>query len=233
MTITILCAMQPEADTILQMMGLRSINTPWKHTLPPSLWANEDQSITLVTNGFDPRTNANLIGTTPATFATQLVINHLNPELIIVAGAAGGCSKATSIGQTFLIDNAFHHDRRIPLPEFADYAHGPERLHCPTTIDLPHANISTGNALDTLDHELDFFNKHNITIKDMETASIAWTASLYETKTMAIRSITDFYDHPTPENQFLNNFDLALSNLSNTIAEQWAQIESAIVSPAN
>lgn len=233
MTITILCAMQPEADAILHAMNLHSVETPWNQSLPPNLWANENRSITLVTNGFDPRTKANLIGTTPATFATQLLINHLNPELIISAGAAGGCSQATKIGQTFLIDSAYHHDRRIPLPEFAQYAHGPEQLWTVPYINLPRATISTGNALDTLDHELEFFKRHHITVKDMETASVAWTASLYGTKTMGIRSITDFYDHPTPENQFLSNFNLALSNLADSISQHWPQIETAIASPAN
>ena len=220
--LTILCAMQPEADAIITALDLTPAPTPWPTNLPPNLWSNNDHSLTLVTNGFDPRTNANLIGTTPAAFATQLLINHLNPKLILIAGAAGGCSQATSIGQTFIIEKAYHHDRRIPLPEFTHYAQGPEQLHIPpqlkNNIDLPIATISTGNALDTLDHELDFFKQHNITVKDMETASIAWTASLHNTKTMAIRSITDHYDHPTPENQFLQNFDLALKNLADTIA---------------
>jgi len=215
--LTILCAMQPEADAIITTLDLTPAPTPWPTHLPPNLWSNSDHSLTLVTNGYDPRTNANLIGTTPATFATQLLINHLNPKLILIAGAAGGCSQATSIGQTFLIEKAYHHDRRIPLPEFTHYAHGPEALHAPSTINLPRATISTGNALDTLNHELDFFKHHNITVKDMETAAIAWTASLHNTKTMAIRSITDHYDHAAPQDQFLKNFDLALTNLATTI----------------
>ncbi len=215
--LTILCAMQPEADAIIAALELTKTNTPWPTNLPPKLWSHPDHPLTLVTNGHDPRTNANLIGITPATYATQLLINHLNPSCLLIAGAAGGDSASTSIGQTFLIDQAYHHDRRIPLPEFAHYAHGPEPLHAPQSIDLPTATISTGNALDTLPHELDFFKAHNSTVKDMETASIAWTASLHQTKAIAIRSITDFYDHPTPETQFLNNFDLALTNLAQAI----------------
>jgi len=220
-TLTILCAMQPEADAIINKLKLVPSPTPWPTNLPPNLWTNNDHTITLVTTGYDPRTNANLIGTIPAAYTTQLLINHLNPTLILVAGAAGGCSHATSIAQTFLIDKAYHHDRRIPLPEFTHYAPGPEPLHCPPelqqTLDLPIATISTGNALDTLAHELAFFKHHNITIKDMETAAIAWTASLSSTKVLAIRSITDFYDHAAPEHQFLKNFDQALTALADTI----------------
>ncbi|MDF1809756.1 MAG: hypothetical protein P1U42_08680 [Phycisphaerales bacterium] len=218
--LTILCAMQPEADAIIQALNLESCETPWDPALPPKLWRSREREtpITLVTNGFDPRTNANLIGTTPATFATQLLINHLDPALLLVAGAAGGCSHSTSIGQTFLIDKAFHHDRRIPLPEFREYSHGPEELLTPLGTNFPIASISTGNGLDTLEHELDFFKLNKVTIKDMETASVVWAASLMKTKVAAIRSITDYYDHPTPENQFLANFDLALSNLAQSIS---------------
>ena len=176
--LTLLCAMQPEADPIIDALGLVSVQTPWSENLPPNLWEGRvgTKKVTLVTNGFDPRTNANLIGTTPATLATHTVLNHLNPSMILVAGAAGGCSKSTQIG--------------------------------------------------TLDHELAFFLKHGITVKDMETASIAWTASLYQVPTMAIRSITDFYDHPTPEHQFLENFDLALSNLASEIRKILPALDS-------
>jgi nucleoside phosphorylase len=223
--LTILCAMQPEADAIISALNLTPTQTPWAQSLPPKLWTGtiSEHPITLVTNGFDARTSANLIGTTPATLATMLLIEHLAPSAILVAGAAGGCSKSTSIGEVFLIDRAFHHDRRIPLPEFADYAHGPEPLHCSELLarafSVRIASISTGNALDTLDHELEFFDKHAVSVKDMETASIAWTAAQLNTRVIALRSITDFYDHPAPENQFLANFDLALSNLASTIKQ--------------
>lgn len=226
--LTLLCAMQPEADPIINALGLVSVQTPWSENLPPNLWEGRvgTKKVTLVTNGFDPRTNANLIGTTPATLATHTVLNHLNPSMVLVAGAAGGCSKSTQIGEVFAIDKAFHHDRRIPLAEFKEYAHGPESLHVYDSSSLRVATISTGNSLDTLDHELAFFLKHGITVKDMETASIAWTASLYQVPTMAIRSITDFYDHPTPEHQFLENFDLALSNLASEIRKILPALDS-------
>lgn len=223
--LTILCAMQPEADAIISALNLTRSKAPWAQSLPPRVWTGTiaDHQITLVTNGYDTRTNANLIGTTPATLATTLLIQHLVPSTILIAGAAGGCSQSTSIGEVFLINNAFHHDRRIPLPEFADYAHGPETLHwnqkLADAFKARVATISTGNALDTLEHELGFFKSNAITVKDMETASIAWTAAQHGTRVMALRSITDFYDHPTPEHQFLANFDLALTNLAAAIKE--------------
>jgi nucleoside phosphorylase len=233
--LTILCAMQPEADAIISALNLTKTNTPWPTTLPPNLWTGGTESapITLVTNGFDPRTNANLIGTTPATLATQLLINHLDPSAILVAGAAGGCSSSTTIGEVLLIDQAFHHDRRIPLPEFANYAHGPEPLHCTPqlaeSLNTRTATISTGNALDTLPRELEFFKQNNITVKDMETASIAWTAAQHNKPVIALRSITDFYDHPTPENQFLANFDLALTNLAESIQRNLPTITQHLI----
>lgn len=223
--IVILCAMQGEADAVIGRLGLRPAPTPWPEQLPPRMWSGEVEGewVLLVTNGHDPRTGADLIGTTPATLATSLIVEKLDPGMILVAGAAGGCSENTRVGQVLMIERAYHHDRRIPLPEFAEYAHGPEALHA-----SPHlagafgaeiACISTGNALDTLDWELEFFREKGITVKDMETASIAWTASLSGVPVMALRSITDHYDHPAPESQFLANFEQALRNLAESVAK--------------
>lgn len=216
--------MQGEADAIIARLGLEPQHTPWPESLPPRMWSGrvEDERILLVTNGHDPRTGADLIGTTPATLATSLIVEKLNPGVILVAGAAGGCSDATRVGDVLIIDRAYHHDRRIPLPEFEDYAIGPEHLLCsPRLADAFGARvgrISTGNALDTLPPELDFFKTHGITVKDMETASIVWTANLSDVPVVAVRAITDHYDHPTPESQFLANFEQALRHLGESVA---------------
>lgn len=222
-TVVILCAMQGEADAIIERLGMTPQSTPWPTTLPPRMWAGDvgGERVLLITNGHDPRTGADLIGTTPATLATSLIVEKLSPRVIVVAGAAGGCSQSTHVGQVLMIEKAYHHDRRIPLEEFAEYAHGPEELmastHLAEAFGVELANISTGNALDTLDWELDFFRDQCVTVKDMETASIVWTANLSGVPVVAIRSITDHYDHPSPESQFMANFELALRNLAESI----------------
>ena len=222
--VVILCAMQGEADAIINRLGLTPTGQPWPESLPPRLWSGtiEGERVLLVTNGHDPKTGADLIGTTPATLATSLIIEKLSPRLLLVAGAAGGCSESTTVGDVLLIDRAYHHDRRIPLPEFEQYAIGPEHLicsqHLADAFGASIGTISTGNALDTLPAELDFFNLHTITVKDMETASIVWTANLSDVPVVALRSITDYYDHPAPESQFLANFEHALRNLAESVA---------------
>lgn len=222
--LVILCAMQGEANAIIDRLGMIPHACPWPESLPPRMWSGEvdGERVVLVTNGHDPRTGADLIGTTPATLATSLVVEKLDPRAILVAGAAGGCSEATRVGQVLLIERAFHHDRRIPLPEFAEYAHGPETLvasnHLADAFGAEMGTISTGNGLDTLDWELSFFKENGVTVKDMETASIVWTANLSGVPVVALRSITDHYDHPAPESQFLANFELALRHLAESIA---------------
>jgi nucleoside phosphorylase len=222
--LVILCAMQGEANAIIERLSLSPADTPWPASLPPRMWSGEveGERVVLVTNGHDSKSGADLIGTTPATLATSLIVEKLDPRMILIAGAAGGCSEATRVGHVYLIERAFHHDRRIPLPEFEEYAHGPEHLHAnphlAEAFDAQIATISTGNALDTLDWELSFFRENGITVKDMETASIAWTANLSAVPVMALRSITDHYDHPAPESQFLSNFEHALRNLADSVA---------------
>lgn len=220
--VTILCAMQAEADPIVDALGLSPSESPWSPSLPMRCWAHPSDPVTLVVNGTDERTGVDLIGTTPATLATHAIVQHWRPGTILVAGAAGGHSGRTAIGRVHLVDRAFHHDRRIPLPGFDAYGIGPEPLHHDPALaeafGASIATISTGNALDTLDTELAFFERHTVTLKDMETASIAWTAARSGVRTIALRAVTDFFDHPAPAEQFLANFDRAVSNLAACVA---------------
>lgn len=210
--------MRAEAEPIIGRLGLRPADGGWDDRLPMRCWVDASGAVALVVNGTDARTGVDLIGTTPATLATRAIGECLRPGAIVVAGAAGGRSGRTEIGRVHLVDRAFHHDRRIPLPGFESYGIGPEGLHhsralaeaCGVTV----ATISTGNALDTLDAELGFFERHGVTLKDMETASIAWTAGLTGTRVMGLRAVTDFFDHGLPQEQFLANFDLAGTNLA-------------------
>jgi nucleoside phosphorylase len=216
--VVVLCAMLGEAAPIIARLGLEPAEVPWDVRLPMGLWRHPVDEVALVTNGVDAKTGADLIGTTPACLAASMVCEYLRPRVLLVAGAAGGKAGATEIGRVHLIDRAFHHDRRIPLPEFAAYAHGPERLFvseelgeaCGATV----ATISTGNALDTMDGELVFFDTHGVTVKDMETAAIAWVAAQYGVRVVALRAITDYFDHASPADQFLANFGLAVGNLA-------------------
>lgn len=220
--VTILCAMRAEAEPIIAGLGLEPGEAGWNPAWPVRCWRHPSEPVTLVINGTDARTGVDLIGTTPATLATLAVVEHLRPRAILVAGAAGGHSGRTAIGRVHLVDRAFHHDRRIPLPGFDAYGIGPESLHHSDALaeafGVGIATISTGNALDTLPGELAFFERHSVTLKDMETASIAWTAGHAGTRVLALRAVTDFFDHPTPEHQFLANFDAAVTGLAASVA---------------
>ncbi len=220
--VTILCAMRAEADPIVHALGLTPSQAPWDPSLPMRCWAHPSDPVALVVNGTDERTGVDLIGTTPATLAAHAIAHHWRPGAILVAGAAGGHSGRTAIGRVHLVDRAFHHDRRIPLPGFDAYGIGPEPLHHDPALaeafGAPVATISTGNSLDTLDAERAFFERHAVTLKDMETASIAWTAARLGVRTVALRAVTDFFDHPAPAEQFLANFDEAVSNLAACVA---------------
>jgi nucleoside phosphorylase len=231
--LVILCAMRDEAAPIAAALDLHPADAPWPSALPPRLYTHASRPIRLVINGVCDRTGVDLIGTNPATLATHLIATHLNPRAILVAGAAGGSSRHTDIAHIHLIDRAYYHDRRIPLPGFDAYGRGPEPLHhseqLAAAFGATIATISTGNAIDTLPSELDFFNTHNITVKDMETAAIAWTANLHAIPTLALRAITDFYDHPTPETQFLANFKASLESLAHAVSQG---IDGVLSSPS-
>ena len=216
--VSILCAMRAEAAPIVDRLGLEPCDPPWDGRLPVRAWASVDGRVSLAINGVDPRTGVDLIGTNPATLAACTVSSAWEPGAILVAGAAGGRSGRTEIGRVHLVDRAFYHDRRIPLPGFDAYGVGPEPLHHPAALadafGAGVATISTGNALDTLAEELAFFDRNRVTLKDMETAAVAWAASHTGTPVLALRAVTDYFDRPTPEHQFLANFGRAVANLA-------------------
>lgn len=54
--------------------------------------------------------------------------------------------------------------------------------------------ISSGNSLDYTKQDMDAMVKNEVAVKDMEAASIAWAADLYDTPWMAIKAITDIVD---------------------------------------
>ncbi len=220
--VAILCAMPGEAAPIIGRLGLEGCSdAPWDDRLPMGLWRHPSDELALVTNGVDGRTGADLIGTTPAGLAAAMICEHLRPDVLLVAGAAGGHSARTEIGRVYLIDRAFHHDRRIPLAEFAEYAPGPESLFAGDALasacGASVASVSTGNALDTLEGELAFFERHGVSVKDMETATIAWVAGQFGVRCAALRAVTDFFDRAAPEEQFVANFGRAVENLAEAV----------------
>ena len=70
--------------------------------------------------------------------------------------------------------------------------------------------VSSGNSLDCPAQDMAFMRDQKVAVKEMEAASIAWVAALFQTPMFCLKSITDIVDGKYPS----QNVCLKLSWLS-------------------
>lgn len=215
-------AMEEEAKPIIQDLNLE----PRGFLLPPlPMLFYEGQlfetKIDLITSGKCTTHDVDHIGPQAAVLNAATVVGRLQPDLIINAGTAGGFIKAGGkIGDVYLsYPRVCFHDRRIPLPGFDAYGIGSypciDSREIAKNLDLKTGIISTGSSLDFTEKDIELMNSSGAVVKEMEAASIAWIANLYNTPFLAIKAITDLVDNETPtEEEFLKNLQSASKALS-------------------
>lgn len=223
--VALLIAMQDEAMPLIRRLELADKG----HLAPPMPMRWYDGAVgplrvDVVVMGADRRFGIDCIGTQPAAVATQLVLDKLDPDLLINAGTCGGFIKrGGAIGKVYLTGGPFvFHDRRIPLAPFEPYADGNYQL-CEVTdwadaLGLDQGAVSTGNSLDMNDDDAQRIERANTVAKDMEAAAIAWVADQHEKPLCAVKAVTDLVDgeHPTHE-EFERHLHTASDALSETL----------------
>ena len=163
------------------------------------------------------------MGTTPAAISAFAALQTLQPCLVINAGTAGGFgAKGASIGDAFISTMCRHHDRRIPIPGWDDYAHG----HHPTlnvpnlirTLGFKQGVVSTGNSLDYTDKDMQLMLANEASVKDMEAAAIAWVCAHTDTPFFALKVVTDIVDGGRPSHEeFMENLSSAAKALQEAL----------------
>jgi 5'-methylthioadenosine nucleosidase len=221
MRIVILVAMFGEAKPLITALGMtRSAKCLPLLTAEVFSAHINGEEIFLITNGTCPTFNVDQIATQPAAVTAYSSILSFRPDIIINAGTAGGFQKkGGDIGQVYAATEVKYHDRRIPLGNFEAYGVGTYACvnidEFVTDLSLKKGVVCTSNALDAapIDHML--MTQHNASLKEMEAAAIAGVARGAGVPFLAIKSITDWVDHPAnAAEQFLANFDIAVNNLA-------------------
>lgn len=222
--VLILIAMEAEASPLLKKLQLPEITMVGPSWQPCKAFSGtyEGMRISVVTNGKWRAGEANSVdnvGTTPAAIAAFVAISSLQPTLVINAGTAGGFkSKGACIGDTFVSTLLRHHDRRITIPGWDDYARGHhESLSCErmaTALGFKSGVVTTGNSLDANDTDRSIMASNDASVKDMEGAAIAWISEMSNTPFFALKCVTDIVDgeHPTHE-EFMQNLITAAESL--------------------
>ena len=214
-------AMEAEATPIRKKLGLTGEGNLLAKGVTARLWSND--SVHIVTNGYDSRFDVDAIGTLPASLTTFLAIQETNPKIVISAGTCGGfIARDGFIGEIILADRCVFHDRRIPLEGFMKYGVGDFRVEDLRTIAERHGfkigTVSTGDSLDSQPSDLDFMNSVNAVAKDMEAAAVAWACALNEVPFTALKVTTDLVDGEiTTEEEFVTNLQYASNRLSEGI----------------
>lgn len=222
--ILILIAMQAEANALLEQLRLTSFTVPELAPLPARSYQGSHQgaNLVLVTQGQAPDGNFDYVGTQFAAVTSWVAIGALSPKVILNAGTAGGfIHQSAKIGDVYVnAKGCLYHDRRIGIPSYAPFCKSPipsqiaQKLnqHLPW---LKPGLISTGNALDTYPEEIARIQSSGAQVKDMEAATIAEIAALFNLEIIALKSITDHLDGEyVSADEFLDNLHLASAKLT-------------------
>lgn len=221
--ILLLFAMWDEAKSVIEIMGLKRVNSFFLdfevfggHSKKMNHWFE----YTLLVPGKDSTFGVDRVCTQFAALGAAAGIGNYHPDLVINVGTAGGFSIGSNvIGKTFLCTNFVYHDRRIPLPQFAQYGVGGFETKVFFDVPFEHATVTTGNSLDVTKQELFIMKelaKLGPLLKDMEGAAIAevCNASTPKIPFLALKAVTDIVDGLTPTGtDFLRNLQLASENL--------------------
>lgn len=214
----LLITMAEEARPVIEALSLKETAKP-DPMLPMRAYAGQHgtMSITLVTNGADPRYGVDNAGTQAATLAAYLGIGSVRPDLVINAGTAGGFSeRGGAIGKVYLAEGSFvFHDRRIPMGGYERFGEGQypavDLREAAKALHLATGVVSTGNSFDMTQTDRRIMDGYGAVAKEMEAAAMAQVAWMMGVPFTAIKAITDIVDIPSAtEDQFTANFDTAV-----------------------
>lgn len=226
-------AMTEEALPLREHFGMRTISPSPLDPLPAQVASAESSraEIILVTNGVvtwhdeSGAREVDLIGTVPSALTLQRAILAFSPSIVVNIGVCGGYARhGAAIGNVYLANHAYFHDRRVPdEPGLNGWHHFLRRdflAFDPTplaeALGLPLPAVTTGDAFDLSAIDEARIGANGATLKEMEAAAFAWTAAIYRTPIVLLKAVTDIVDqveHPN-ERQFVENLRLATARLS-------------------
>ncbi|MEM6506228.1 MAG: 5'-methylthioadenosine nucleosidase [Planctomycetota bacterium] len=232
----LLFAMQDEALPLIRRLEL--IDKGFLSPPMPMRWYDGEVDglrVDVVVMGSDRRFGVDCIGTQPAAVAAQLVLDKLDPGLLINAGTCGGfIRRGGAIGKVYLTGGPFYfHDRRIPLAPFEPYADGGWELcgvsEWAEALGLEQGVVSSGNSLDMNGDDAARIERVGTHAKDMEAAAIAWVADQHQKPLCAVKAVTDLVDGPHPTHE---EFERHLHTASDALSEALEKLLHLLSKPS-
>lgn len=225
-TIAVVMAMRDEAAPVVAALGAVSMAAP---TGRVHEWYEARRGgirVVVAVNGVEPRHGLDGIGVEPAVLNTAAVLDHVQPDLVVSAGTAGGwASRGGAIGTLYLAHpHVVRHDRRIPLAGFDRYGVGefpvvPMRGVAAVLGAVPGV-VTTGGSLDESPEDRRMIESSGAVAKDMEAAAVAYVCELYGVPCSALKAITDLHDVPVSSaEQFTANLAMASSRVADAVVQ--------------
>ncbi len=228
LSLAIIVAMQNEAEILAATLSLVRDQTAGdgytQFTSPTS-------GIAIFTPGSDKNylsfgSPVSRVGKVPSSVLTTTILARYRPSAMLNVGTAGGfISSGLNIGDIVLANQVMCHDTHIPIPGYDDYATRRIKTALPTHSDAlpPHkvGLVSTGESFTASAEDWLVMRENGALAKDMEVASIAQTLTYLNNHLpfYVIKGITDLNDEgissSTSSEQFLQNFNLTMTNLAN------------------
>ncbi len=178
-------------------------------------------------HGTDPTHGVDRIGTEAAALTSWLLLEHVQPDLLVNAGTCGGFeARGGAIGDVIVARSAvLYHDHRVPLEGFAQHGEGRfvplEAAAAARLLGAASGPISSGSSIDVTPDELAFFTREGVLAKDMEAAAIASVCRDLGVPVMHVKAVTDLVDHPEPAHEvFLRN----LASTTEVLCDRMVQL---------
>lgn len=210
MTIGIIAAMDKEIKKYQEIFSLTKVN----ELLQIYEGKFENKTIILCLSG---------IGKVNAAITTQYLIDIYHPDYIINSGCCGSLVESVKVLDTILVDFACYHDfTPIRIMESCVPDNGKIRVnqklldYAKTIIDkkeMPYhiGGIASGDCFVTSSEMRDdIYHRTNCLAVDMESASIAHTARKNQVPFLILRSISDFADGATEQEEQAANISAML-----------------------
>jgi len=223
-TIAMVMAMRDEAAPVVAALGAVPMEVPKGRVHEWYEARRAGVRVVIAVNGVEPRHGLDGIGVEPAVMNTSAVLDHVQPDLVVSAGTAGGwASRGGTIGALYLAHpHVVRHDRRIPLAGFDRYGIGefpvlPMRSVASMIGAVPGV-VTTGGSLDESPDDRRMIEASGAVAKDMEAAAVAYVCELYGVPCAALKAITDLHDVPVSSaEQFTANLAMASERLADAV----------------
>ena len=214
--------MEEESVKTVQHFGF-SRNGEFSSKLTSQVYKKEihEHEVLLANLGVDEKFGVNSVGTVPAALTTFELLNSFPVDLVINPGTAGGFSaRGGKIGDIYLPTKVLFHHREIPMGPYEEYGFGNFDVYDVSKLEkkltFKKGVFSTSDSLTCRDHEVDFFNKNNVVVKEMEAGAIAYVCERFKVPYLGVKSITDIVDGPrVTSEEFLENLGTASDSLQN------------------